>query len=185
MSLILYPTHLFPCNLAVRNSIRFQNIADPWTTRRLGCWPHVLSKIQVKLWTPPKLNYNQPSASLGHWFQVPCRYQNIRMPLYRTWGCLSPLYRMVQYNAYSWPSAFSHSQLRIENAVFNPRLVESTYWKPGDMRVDCIKFSSKWTYTVQIHVIQGSNCMWGFLKFWKPMCSPKTIKIQCLILHRP
>lgn len=80
---------------------------------------------------------------------------------------------MTENNAYSWPSISMHSQLLIEITVFDSRLVESMDVKPTDTEADCIywrKSASKWTCTVQTHVVQGSTthmkkCAFAFLEF--------------------
>lgn len=68
-----------------------------------------------------------------------------------------------------------------ENIVFILWLVEFTDSKPGDIRVNCIfieKKNNKWTYKVQINVVQGST-VFGYSQSSKTLgISPKTIKIN-------
>lgn len=72
--------------------------------------------------------------------------------------CASPLYKMVENNAYSKPSASANSQIWVKNTVFNPSLVEFMDVKPGN-RKDWLYLLKKIVYVVEPHKlnsVQGS-----------------------------
>lgn len=137
------------------------NVSYSWPLNSggLGCQCSLHSlKFTVWILTPPKVNYSWLLIFWGNWPQPESPPPPpVATKIRRRSGSL---YKMVEINANSRPSASVDSQSGMENTNFHLWLVESLDMAPADTEGQLYLLKKKsvhnWNCLVQTCVVQGS-----------------------------